>query len=398
MVADNFRNPFRPGAGHPPPYLAGREAERQVFLALLRQRPVVDNLILTGLRGVGKTVLLDSFKPEALESGWLWVANDLSEAASLTDSAVCTRVLADLAVGVSGVAVAQRAATSRGFISAPAAEYDEISYEALQGVFARTPGLAADKLKAVLEFVWDRVGECGFKGIVFAYDEAQNLGIDAVAGEHPVELLLDAFYSVQRKGIPLLLALAGLPTLLPRLVEARTYAERMFKPVSLGRLNRDDSAAAMREPVRISNAPVEFSDASVDVIYKASQGYPYFIQYICREAFDVWAINPKVAVPLDDIVRKLDSDFFAGRWARTTDRQRDLLRVIAGLEHAAAEFSVQDIVAASRATERPFSPSRVGQMLLKLSEAGLVYRNRYSRYSLAVPLLEEFIRRETAVC
>ncbi len=394
MAAYNFRNPFRPGAGHPPPYLAGRKAERQVFLDLLRQPPVVDNLILTGLRGVGKTVLLDSFKPDALESGWLWVANDLSEASSLTDSAVCTRVMADLAVGVSGVAVVERATTSVGFLGAPAARHDEIGYEALQGVFARTPGLAVDKLKAVLEFVWDRVGERGFKGVVFAYDEAHALGIDAVAGEHPVELLLDAFYSLQRKGVPLLLALAGLPTLFPRLVEKRTYAERMFKPVSLERLSRDDSAAAMREPVRASCVPVQFSDESVDIIYEASQGYPYFIQYICREAFDAWAVNPEVPVPLDDIVRKLDSDFFAGRWARTTDRQRDLLRVIAGLEHAADEFSVQDIVAASRSTERPFSSSHVGQMLMKLSEADLVYRNRYSRYSLAVPLLEEFIRRE----
>ena len=213
-------------------------------------------------------------------------------------------------------------------------------------------------------------------------------------GEHPVELLLGAFYSLQRKGVPALMALAGLPTLFPRLVEARTYAERMFKLVSLGWLDRDESAAAMREPLRISNAPVEFSDDSVDAIYETSQGYPYFIQYICREAFDVWLVNPSAAVPLDDIVRKLDSDFFAGRWARATDRQRDLLRVIAGLEHAADEFSVQDIVAASRATGRPFSASHVGQMLAKLSEAGLVYRNRYSRYSLAVPLLDELIRRE----
>ena len=85
MVSDNLRNPFRPGAGHPPPHLAGRETERQVFLDLLGQRSVVDNLILTGLCGVGKTVLLDSLKPDALGAGWLWVANDLPEAASLTE-------------------------------------------------------------------------------------------------------------------------------------------------------------------------------------------------------------------------------------------------------------------------------------------------------------------------
>lgn len=398
MVSDNLRNPFRPGAGHPPPYLAGRETERQVFLDLLGQRSVVDNLILTGLRGVGKTVLLDSLKPDALEAGWLWVANDLSEAASLTERTLCVRILTDLAVGLSGVAVVDRPAQNIGLVSEPAPVRDKLSYDALQDVFERTPGLAVDKLKAVLEFAWEQVEARGFKGIVFAYDEAQNLGVDVAAGDHPVELLLGTFYSLQRKGVPLLLALAGLPTLFPRLVEARTYAERMFKLAYLGRLSRDESAAAMREPVRRAGSPVEFSDDSVDVIHRTSQGYPYFIQYICREAFDIWVVNPDVAVPLGDIVRKLDSDFFAGRWSRATDRQRDLLRVVAGLECAAEEFSVQEIVTASRNTERPFSASHVGQMLIKLSEAGLVYRNRYSRYSLAVPLLDEFIRREAGVC
>ena len=238
------------------------------------------------------------------------------------------------------MAVVDRPAQNIGLVSEPAPVRDKLSYDALQDVFERTPGLAVDKLKAVLEFAWEQVGSRGFNGIIFAYDEAHNLGVDVAAGDHPVELLLGAFYSLQRKGVPLLLALAGLPTLFPRLVEARTYAERMFKLAYLGRLSRDESAAAMREPVCRAGSPVEFSDDSVDVIYRTSQGYPYFIQYICREAFDIWVVNPAAAVPLGDIVRKLDSDFFAGQWSRATDRQRDLLRVVAGLECAAEEFSV----------------------------------------------------------
>ena len=72
-------NPFRPGAGHAPPYLAGREEEKKEFARLLGQSPVLDNLVLTGLRGVGKTVLLETFKPIAIQNGWLWAGTDLSE-------------------------------------------------------------------------------------------------------------------------------------------------------------------------------------------------------------------------------------------------------------------------------------------------------------------------------
>lgn len=99
-------------------------------------------------------------------------------------------------------------------------------------------------------------------------------------------------------------------------------------------------------------------------------------------------------------MRKLDADFFAGRWARATDRQRDLLKVIATLDNSAAEFSVQEVVERSdelcRAgmLEKAFSNSHINQMLVTLSDAGLVYKNRRGQYALAVPLLDQFIKRQ----
>jgi hypothetical protein len=101
------------------------------------------------------------------------------------------------------------------------------------------------------------------------------------------------------------------------------------------------------------------------------------------------------SVPVAEIVRKLDSDFFAGRWAKVTDRQRVLLGVIAYLDNPGDEFTVQEVANASKKmTERPFSSSHVNQMLASLSTAGLVYKNRYGKYSFAVPLLGEFIKRQ----
>ena len=102
-------------------------------------------------------------------------------------------------------------------------------------------------------------------------------------------------------------------------------------------------------------------------------------------------------MPVDDIIRKLDTDFFAGRWAQPTDRQRDLLTVIANLDTAAEEFTVQEIVEMSRnVLERSFSSSHTNQMLASLTNAGLIYKNRWGRYSLAVPLLDRFILRQAA--
>src|SRR5437879_7146123 len=101
----NFENPFRPGAGHMPVYLAGREDEKLKFKHLLGQQIILTNMVLTGRRGVGKTVLLETFKPLAYEANWLWVGTDLSEAASLTDETMALRLLTDLSVVSSAIVV-----------------------------------------------------------------------------------------------------------------------------------------------------------------------------------------------------------------------------------------------------------------------------------------------------
>src|SRR4051812_13829780 len=93
-----FVNPYKPGAGHQPPHLAGREQEIKEFDQLLAQDTILENMVLTGLRGVGKTVLLDTLKPRAVASGWLWVGTDLSESASVSEQHLAVRLLADLAV------------------------------------------------------------------------------------------------------------------------------------------------------------------------------------------------------------------------------------------------------------------------------------------------------------
>ena len=395
-----FSNPFRPGAGHPPPYLAGRHAERQEFLRLLRQTVIMENMVLTGLRGVGKTVLLDSFKPEAIRRGWLWVGTDLSESTSVSEETMAIRLCTDLAPVTSGVVVAVDEVRHPGFAMATDTIRRTLGYRELIEIYSNTPGLALDKLKTVLELAWGALSKSqNVPGIVFAYDEAQNLSDQSAKEQYPLSLLLDTFQSLQRKGLPLMLVLTGLPTLFPKLVEARTFAERMFRVVFLQSLNKEESEQAIRRPVEDSQCPVRLSDDSVETIVEQSGGYPYFIQFICREVYDAFMQRidkgGQALVPVAEIERKLDADFFAGQWARATDRQRDLLFVISRLPSCDDEFTGQGVVEESRRSSgKPFSSSHVNQMLVTLASQGLVYKNRHGKYSFAVPLLGRFIRRQ----
>lgn len=395
-----FKNPFRPGAGHMPPYLAGRRKEISEFQRLLKQETILENVILTGLRGVGKTVLLDTLKPIAIEKGWLWVGADLSESTSLSEKNIATRLLTDLSMVTSSIVTQTEKLVPIGFGAKTREVQHTLDFASLSYIYENTPGLEVDKIKNVLEIVWDGLAKRAPRGLVLAYDEAQNLADHAAKEQFPLSLLLDVFQSIQKKNIPFMLVLTGLPTLFPKLVEARTFAERMFRVVFLDRLNRADSRDAILKPVEDANSPVSFREDSVQTISDISGGYPYFIQFICREVYDVWiqkigAGEDPLRVPVDEIIRKLDSDFFAGRWARATDRQRALLGVIAQLENCDSEFTVQEVVELSRRElEKPFSSSHTNQMLASLSEAGLVYKNRHGKYSFAVPLLGQFIRRQ----
>ncbi|MGI8978935.1 MAG: hypothetical protein ACR2FY_06900 [Pirellulaceae bacterium] len=394
-MAAKKENPFRAGAGHSPPHLAGREEEVGKFKTHLSQQVVVKNIVLTGLRGVGKTVLMDDkFKREAISTGWAWAGSDFSEQAFLSETNLCMRLLTDLSVYSSTLSVSEP--TNFGFPPSQS-ETTTLTFQFLFTLFEGQPGLMVDKLKAVLEFVWQAANKKGIKGIIFAYDEAQVVADQEQKEEYPLALLLEAFQSLQRKGAKYMLMLTGLPTLFPRLVESRTYAERMFSVLEIGRLPAKASREAITVP--LEDCFWKFEESGIQSILKAADGYPYFIQFICREALDCLMLNPDdLSIPIEPIIRKLDSDFFAGRWETLTDRQRDLLYCIAQLDVDEGEFTIPEVVEISTKTEKKikgFSRGDVSQMLPRLmSEKGLVYKNRHGKYSFAVPLMGKFINRK----
>lgn len=398
-----FANPFRPGAGQKPPYLAGRAKEKDDFKKLLSQKPVMQNLILTGLRGVGKTVLLDELKPLSTEGGWFWAGSDLSESAGVSEASLSIRILADLAGLTSSFVINEEYKTKIGFKATTEKIETKLDFHALSVIHNSTPGLESDKLKKVLEIVWETVKH-KVKGIVLAYDEAQILKDKAAEKQYPLSVLLEVIQYLQKREIPYLLVLTGLPTLYPNLIEARTYAERMFQVMTLTKLSEEDTRDAILKPInQVEGCGVTFNDLGISEIQKYSSGYPYFIQFFCREAFDLILQQIKLGVDMPhikiaDFVKKLDIDFYSGRWSRVTDRQRELLSVIATLATANEEFTVKDVAKKSEETsENPFKSTHINNLLVKLIEAGLIYKNRRSKYSFAVPLLADYINRQNEI-
>jgi len=394
-------NPFRPGAGHMPPYLAGRSTEQEAFKRMLRQVVITDNLIITGLRGVGKSVLLESLKPLARAAGWLWVGDDFTESKSLSEERIADSIVNDLSLALAPIFVETQLKLPVGFGGEPSAVQKPLEYADLRKLYDRTPGLPADKLKAVLRFVGSLVGRTSFKGVVFAYDEAQNMGDRAQENEYPLSLLLDVFQSVQRSpgGLPFMLVLTGLPTLFPKLNATRTYTERMFDVLLLDRLDQDASREAITRPIVQTGCPYTFHPDMVDQIVEMSGGYPFFIQFICKEYFDAWITRGRaganLAVPEDEILRKLDQRFFSARWDNASDRQRAFMTVVSELPHSGGEFKIEDVVEQSKLTlEKPFNRSNAQMMLQTLIENDFIFRNRRGRYSFAVPLLDRFIIRQ----
>jgi hypothetical protein len=135
-----------------------------------------------------------------------------------------------------------------------------------------------------------------------------------------------------------LLVLTGLPTLVPKLNEARTFTERMFHTLVLDRLSDEDARAAITRPIEITRSTLTFAETAIQRIMAESKGYPFLIQYICKEVFDAWVgkmtVGAVPSVSMTEIVAKLDQDFFAPRWNRATDRQQIFMQVIATLPNS----------------------------------------------------------------
>ena len=393
-MMDPVRNPFAPGAGQRPPELAGRDKELQAFEVVLervaRGRPE-RSLVLTGLRGVGKTVLLGELRSMAVKRGWGAGKVEARPDADLRRplSAALHRAVRDLAVRhraperveyVLGVlkAFALRAAPDgaklrerwQPGIDVPAAQgradSGDIEIDLVE-LFTDVAELAQD------------VGT----GVALLIDEMQDLLPDDVSA------LCAACHELSQSGAPLVVVGAGLPHLPAVLSASKSYSERLFRYVRIDRLEQDDAQQAILAPVAREDADI--TEDALTALFEASGGYPYFIQAYGKAAWDAAPSDPitheDVGVAAPEAEAELAVGFFGSRYERATPAEREYLRAIAELTEGRDEgVSTADIAVFLGRKPSSLSPARDS-----LIKKGLVYSAERGRIAFTVPHFGRFL-------
>ncbi len=388
------KNPFRPGVGTKPLFLAGREAPMRRFSAMLRAAPEqAANMRLTGLRGVGKTVLLGEFGRLAREAGWAVGSCELS--ASHNQEKVLTTEVVGLADNViREVSRAERIKRAVGkavrAVGTVSVTYEDVKVSLEAGTLAGS----ADLAKSLLEAATTVVGK-GRHGIILLLDEAQVIRDERDRrGDHPLSLLVSAVVALQRQEVPLGLVMCGLPTLTGNLLRARSYTERMFRGEEIGRLEPSEATKALTEPLK--DTPVRALPELVQAVVKEVEGYPYFIQLWGAELWDAATTAEvttfdvkllKVATP--DIYRRLDIDFYEPRVSTLTPAEQDVL-------FASASCSYPPLHTVDLNDKMDKTPGNINVLLGRLVESGVLYRTRKGQYEYTAPKFREYLLRRSA--
>lgn len=400
---DPIRNPYAPGAGQRPPELAGRDEQLAAFDIVLERiakgRPE-RSLVLTGLRGVGKTVLLNALRSAAVRRAWgtgkLEARPDQSLRRPLSSALhQAVRELGhpepDSVAQVLGVikAFAQRDAAPgtrlrevwNPGIDVPAAQgradSGDIEIDLVE-LFSDIGGLAADVGKGVAVFI----------------DEMQDLGPDDVSA------LCAACHEISQSGLPVIVVGAGLPHLPAVLSASKSYSERLFRYQRIDRLGREAADRALAAPALEEDAV--FAEAALEVLYAATGGYPYFIQAYGKAVWDVAPTSPvaaaDVAVAAPEAEAELAVGFFGSRYERATPGEREYLRAMADVALTLAADEVDDVGSVPTADvaavlgKKPQSLSPARDALLK---KGLIYSGERGRIAFTVPHFGRYLRERT---
>ena len=387
---DPTRNPYSPGAGSPPPALVGRDAELEtirIAIERLRLGRFAKSVILTGLRGVGKTVLLQEFRLLGQSRDWVCQPLEASEGMRfpLAMAELVRRVLLRLSPAQN---VADRAKRALGVLKSFQMRWNlpDGGGELSVGLDP-VPGWAdSGLLDEDLAGLFTEVGEAARerdKGVLVTVDEVQYLKRKDLAA------LIVGLHQVNQEQLPFLVVGAGLPSVPALAGEAKSYAERLFNFRSINSLGDDDAKAALVEPA--DDEGVVWRPDALDQVVKETRGYPYFLQEFGKQAWDL-ADGPAeitgsdVDAAVATAVDELDTGFFSVRIDRTTDSEREYLVAMASLGEGPY---ASGRVAATMGKDTP----GVGPVRDKLIKKGLCYSPRWGEIDFTVPLFDDFVRR-----
>ena len=386
---DPIRNPYSPGAGTPPPELAGRDVLREAArIALERARigRASKSMIIIGLRGVGKTVLLDRILTDAESGGMSTLRIEVPENQSLPSTLApqLRRVLLTLSNREVARQLAQRALRGlAGFVGALKVKYQDIEV----GLdFDPEPGLADNgdletDLPDLLEVVGAAAKADGTCLALFV-DEIQYVKEDELAA------LITALHRTSQRQLPIVMVGAGLPQVRGRMGQAKSYAERLFEFSEVGALSDDDARLAIAKPAQVEG--VEIDSDALDAIVSRTRGYPYFLQEWGKHVWDVAERSPITADSVESasiqVTAALDESFFLVRFDRLTPTEKTYLRAMASLGTGPHRSGDIANVLGRRVTS--LAPTRSN-----LINKGMIWSPNHGDTAFTVPMFDEFMRR-----
>lgn len=386
---DKNTNPFNPGAGVSPPELAGRSEVLETAdtaLALTKRGKHAKSLMILGLRGVGKTVLLNQIKDRAIALGYLAEMQEAHDGAELKQLLipVLRRLLLRLDRVQNTVETVKKGIRIlRSFIGniTIAAGGAEVTLGGDSEAGYADSGNLEDDLRDILIATAEAARDAG-QPIAIFIDELQYLSKDELGA------LIRAIHAINQAALPLILFGAGLPQLAGQAGDAKSYAERLFEFPRLGALLEVDAWKALRDPVEDEGARI--SDEALREIYEKTHGYPYFLQ---EWGYTAWNIaKDKIITEQDaqaateESIRKLDESFFRVRFDRTTPAERDYMRCLAELGEGPQR-------SADVAKKLGRNATSLGPVRDSLIKKGMIYSPEYALIAFTVPLFDEFMRR-----
>lgn len=383
-------NPYTPNAGAEPQAVVGRDDQLDSFdllLARIESGRTEQSMIVTGLRGVGKTVLLGRFRAKALEREWVVVELEVSKN---DDSAFRRDIASKLRTAIFQLSPKAKwsdrfkhaAAVLKSFTLSvdPAGTWTVgLDVEAAEG-FGDHADLALD-----LTDVFIAIGESAAekkKGVVLLFDEVQFLS------KPQLEAVIEALHKMVQRKLPITMVGAGLPQIAELAGDAKSYAERLFKFPSIGTLSDEDTRLALIKPA--AEEGITFAEDALDEAVAITAGYPYFVQEL---GYAVWTVATGPVVTRDDVVTavpgyesKLDESFFRVRLDRSTELQRAYLRAMAGLGPDPQKAS--DVAEVMGRTSQNLAPTRA-----ELINMGLLYTPEHGYAAFTVPQFDRFLLR-----
>jgi hypothetical protein len=385
---DRRSNPFAPGAGLQPPELAGRDdliSNAQVDMLRVKDGRPVKGMMLLGLRGVGKTVLLNRLHAFAEDNGFETAKVEAPEGGRLAELIVpeIRRILFAIDIQSSVKAAIKDAATVlRNFIRTFKVSYGDFEFGMDPAPGRADTGLLEQDLPALLIAV-AQAAQRGKLAIGVFIDEIQYLSRQELAA------LIVAAHQTAQKGLPLLVVGAGLPQIAALSGNAKSYAERLFDYPQVDQLTPEAAALAIIEPARREN--VEFERSAIDRIVELTHRYPYFLQ---EWGFHVWNGAENSPITKQDvdksetlIIQHLDKNFFRVRFDRLTALQQKYLRAMAEL--GAGPHKTGEIAQVLNVEASTVAPVRQ-----QLIEKGMVWSQRHGETAFTVPLFDAFMRRQ----